>query len=92
MPYVIEFNKEYYNPPKEQLEFLLKSLDLKSLDSFLNYIILFCRNLNLNLDMKIIADKKEMIKRIFQDSGLSSVNPREIDEKILLKLIEQVLV
>ncbi len=91
MPHVIEFNKEHHNPPKDQLEFLLKSLDLKSLDSFLDYIISFCRKFNLNIDTKVIVDKKEIIKRIFQDSDLSSVNPQEIDEEKLLKLIERIL-
>ena len=91
MPRVIEFNSLQYNPPKEHLDFLLSSLDMKSLGSFLNHVILFCKKFNLNLYPKKQIDKKEIVERIFQDSGLSAVNPREIDEKQLSKLLGGIL-
>jgi len=91
MPHVIEFNKFHYELSKSNLEFLLKSLNMKSIDEFINQIILFCNKLDLKLFSKLKIDKKEIIERIFQDSGLSIVNPREIDEKQLSILIERIL-
>ena len=91
MPYVIKYNKNYYNPPKEEMNFLLTMSGFESLNSFLDYVISYCQELSLVPTQNKIPDKERMIKRIFQDSELYSVNPREINEIELLKIIECVI-